>query len=122
MFNYPDSQKDFIRKKLFFFMEDKIAAVFSVILILIIIFAFFGPLFSMQDPYDLSQTSILDSKLAPFSTSFSGDIFYLGTDDQGRDILSAIIFGLRLSLLVGISSVIISMVFGASLGVLSAFF
>ena len=122
MFNTDYFVSPALKEKFGFFYEDKTAVLFSLILSLIITLAILGPFFSMQDPYDLAQTSILDSKLAPGSNSLSGNTFYLGTDEQGRDILSAIIFGLRLSLLVGISSVLISMLIGASLGVISAFY
>src|SRR5205807_10156264 len=68
---------------------------------ILITLAVFAPWLAPQDPYDLSQLSIMDNKLPPASHGLAGELYVLGTDDQGRDMLSAIIYGLRLSLFVG---------------------
>tara|TARA_B110000196_G_C21059874_1_gene621832 strand:- start:16 stop:897 length:882 start_codon:yes stop_codon:yes gene_type:complete len=104
------------------FIEDKLAFIFLLILLFLIIIIIFGPLFVLQNPYDLSQLNIMDSVMPPFSLSIEEKIFYLGTDDQGRDLLSAIIYGLRISLFVGLVSVAIALVIGSSLGVIGAYF
>ncbi|TIX94779.1 MAG: ABC transporter permease, partial [Mesorhizobium sp.] len=78
-------------------------------------------LIAPQNPYDLNQLDIMDSRLPPGSQSMTGTTFWLGTDDQGRDMLSGIIYGLRISLGVGVSSALFAALFGASLGLLAAY-
>ncbi|HSN41065.1 MAG TPA: ABC transporter permease, partial [Burkholderiales bacterium] len=73
----------------------------AVLLALLLIAALLAPLILAQDPYDLAQLDILDSGLAPGAADMDGRIHWLGTDDQGRDMLSAILYGLRISLAVG---------------------
>jgi peptide/nickel transport system permease protein len=72
------------------FFDSKIAAVSLFILIVIILIALFAPWISPQNPYDLGQVDVMDSRLPPGSESFSGMIFWLGTDGAGRDMWSAI--------------------------------
>ncbi len=104
------------------YSEDKLALFFLINLIIILGLVIFGPLITLQNPYDLSQLNILDSLLPPLSQAYENNYFLLGTDDQGRDLLSAIIYGLRISLYVGCLSVIISLIVGIILGVVSAYF
>ncbi|RWO01612.1 ABC transporter permease [Mesorhizobium sp.] len=92
-----------------------------VLLTAIIGLALLAPLIAPQNPYDLNQLDIMDSRLPPGSQSMTGMIFWLGTDDQGRDMLSGIIYGLRISLGVGVSSALFAALFGASLGLLAAY-
>lgn len=84
--------------------------------------AIFASWISPQNPYDLAQLDILDSKLRPGSTGGLGQYYILGTDDQGRDLLSAIIYGLRISLLVGVGAAGISFVIGSMAGLVAAYF
>ncbi|MDA8637484.1 ABC transporter permease [Rhodospirillales bacterium] len=104
------------------YFENKIAAGALFVLIGIIFIAIFAPLISPQDPYDLSSVSVLDSKMPPGSQHFDGWTFYLGTDGAGRDLLSAIFYGLRISLGVGIVSGVIALVIGAAIGMIAAYF
>lgn len=104
------------------YAEDKLAFLFFIILFLLLLLVSVGPYFTLQNPYDLAQLDIMDSLLPPMSKSFGNDLFYLGTDDQGRDLLSAIIYGLRISLFVGLLSVFISLIIGIVLGIVSAYF
>lgn len=104
------------------YAEDKLAFLFFIILFLLLLLVLVGPYFTLQNPYDLAQLDIMDSLLPPMSKSFGNDLFYLGTDDQGRDLLSAIIYGLRISLFVGLLSVFISLIIGIVLGIVSAYF
>lgn len=98
------------------------SALFAALLIgLIIIAAFAAPLLAAQNPYDLQQLSIIDGQLAPGAQSSSGILFWLGSDDQGRDMLSAILYGLRISLGVGFVSVFFAAIIGGSLGLLAAY-
>lgn len=97
-------------------------AAFAVTLILALL-AVFAELVAPQNPYDLAQLDIMDGMLPPGGTTFDGGTTYhLGTDQQGRDMLSAIIFGLRMSLGVGAMSTLIALTLGMSIGVLAAYF
>jgi peptide/nickel transport system permease protein len=88
---------------------------------LVVVAAIFAPLITPQDPYDLAKLDILDSRLPPGSSSFDGKPYLLGTDGQGRDMLSAMIYGLRTSLTVGLASGAIAAVVGTALGLLAAY-
>ena len=103
------------------YMEDRLAAGAFFIVIIVILIAVLAPLISIQNPYDLAQINILDNRLPPGSESMDGKIYLLGTDDQGRDMLSAIFYGLRISLFVGIISGVLSMMLGTILGVMGAY-
>jgi peptide/nickel transport system permease protein len=81
-----------------------------------------APLISPQDPYDLRQIDILDSRLPPGGQSMAGMTFWLGTDGQGRDMLSAMFYGLRTSLFVGAMSGIFALVIGMCVGLSAAYF
>jgi peptide/nickel transport system permease protein len=90
-------------------------------LLLILAAALFAPLISPQNPYDLAQLDIMDGKLAPGAKSGAGWIFLLGSDDQGRDMLSAIFHGLRISLGVGVSATVAALAIGVVLGLIAAY-
>jgi peptide/nickel transport system permease protein len=92
------------------------------IVLLMVVGAVLAPLIAPQDPYDLAQLSILDSRLPPMSRGADGMVFLLGTDDQGRDIFSAILYGLRISLAVAAIATMIAAAFGVMVGLLSAYF
>ena len=97
-------------------------AIFGLALLGVILFlALFAPLISPQNPYDLAQLDVMDSRLPPGSPSPSGGTFWLGTDDQGRDMLSAIFYGLRISLGVGIVSTVLALVIGLAMGLTAAY-
>jgi peptide/nickel transport system permease protein len=98
-------------------------AVFGLALLgLILMIAIMAPLISPQNPYDLAQLDVVDGRLPPGSPSASGATFWLGSDDQGRDMLSAIFYGLRVSLTVGIASTVIALALGLALGLAAAYF
>jgi peptide/nickel transport system permease protein len=103
------------------FAESPVAVTALALVVLLIALALLAPWVAPQNPYDLAQLSIMDNKLPPGSRGFAGQLFALGTDDQGRDMLSAIIYGLRLSLFVAITSTAIALVLGASIGVVAAY-
>ena len=98
----------------------------TLISILLLIFiascAIFAPLIAPTNPYDLSVVSIMDSRLAPGEQMFNGTVAWLGTDGAGRDVLSAIIYGLRTSLVVAISSALIALTVGLVVGLIAAYF
>ncbi|MFZ6871856.1 ABC transporter permease [Undibacterium sp. Di27W] len=104
------------------FFASRIASLGSVILLLLILLAIFAPLISPQNPYDLMALDVMDSRLEPGKLSADGKhSFLLGTDEQGRDMLSAIFYGLRISLIVGFSSTVIALAIGLSLGLLAGY-
>jgi peptide/nickel transport system permease protein len=82
--------------------------------------AIFASWIAPQNPYDLAQLDIMDGRLPPGSKSLAGYTYILGTDDQGRDMFSGMLFGLRISLAVGVGSAIFAAIVGTSLGLLSA--
>jgi peptide/nickel transport system permease protein len=103
------------------FAESRVAMAALALIVLLLVLAILAPWVAPQNPYDLSQLSIMDNKLPPLSHGFSGQLYVLGTDDQGRDMLSAIIFGLRLSLTVAIVATSTALVLGACVGLLAAY-
>jgi peptide/nickel transport system permease protein len=104
------------------FAESKLAVAGLALLVALIVLAITAPLISPQNPYDLAQLDVLDSKLAPGEHSSSGKTYWLGTDDQGRDMLSGIFYGLRISLSVGVASTVIALGLGLILGLAAAYF
>jgi peptide/nickel transport system permease protein len=103
------------------FFANPLAVLGVVLLMLVMVVAIFAPLISPQNPYDLAQLDIMDARLPPGSRSLAGGTYWLGTDDQGRDMLSAIFYGLRISLTVGISSTVIALAMGLALGLAAAY-
>jgi peptide/nickel transport system permease protein len=104
------------------FAESKLALVGLAMLLLVVAIAIFAPFISPQNPYDLAQIDLMDSKLAPGEKSPADKTYLLGTDDQGRDMLSAIFYGLRISLGVGVASTIVAVAIGLCFGLTAAFF
>ncbi|MPR10540.1 ABC transporter permease [Microvirga tunisiensis] len=98
------------------------ATIAAIVFLLLLLAAVFGPWLAPQDPYDLMQISIMDARLPPGSESTSGGIYWLGTDGQGRDMLSAMIYGLRTSLAVGGVSGVVALGVGTALGLIAAYF
>jgi peptide/nickel transport system permease protein len=105
------------------FAASKLALAGLALFALIVLCAVFAPLISPQNPYDLAQLDVLDSRLEPGARSGDGKLlFWLGTDDQGRDMLSAIFYGLRISIGVGVAATLCALAIGTSLGLAAAFF
>jgi peptide/nickel transport system permease protein len=104
------------------FFESRIATAAFVVLVLILFAALFAPALSPQNPYDLASLDVMDSRLEPGESSFEGDKkYYLGTDEQGRDMLSAILYGIRISVMVGVASTVIALAIGLSLGLFAGY-
>jgi peptide/nickel transport system permease protein len=104
------------------FFSDK-PAVFGLLLFIVIaVIAVLAPWLAPQNPYNLAQLNILDGGLPPGQESFDGVTYWLGTDEQGRDMLSAIMYGLRISLLVAIVSLGLAATIGVAVGVIAAYF
>jgi peptide/nickel transport system permease protein len=96
-------------------------AALAVVVVLIVLSAL-APWIAPQNPYDLTQLSIFDNMLAPGERSMEGKLYLLGTDDQGRDMLSAMFYGLKLSFFVGIVSTAAALAIGVALGITAAYF
>ena len=104
------------------FVANPVAVFGLALLTIVMLTAIFAPLISPQNPYDLAQLDVMDSRLPPGSPSPTGGTFWLGTDDQGRDMLSAIFYGLRISLSVGVIATVIALAIGLALGLIAAYF
>ncbi len=103
------------------FFESRIAATAFVVLSIIILLAILAPWITPQIPYDLVQVDVLDVRLPPGSYDFAGYTMWLGSDGAGRDLYSAILYGLRISISVGLASGVIALVIGMKVGLIAAY-
>ena len=103
------------------FAASRLALAGLIVFAFIVLIAVLAPWIAPQNPYDLAQLDIMDGRLEPGSVGGAGFTHWLGTDDQGRDMLSGIMYGLRISLMVGAGSAIVACMVGASLGMLAAY-
>jgi peptide/nickel transport system permease protein len=103
------------------FRENKIAVVALSVVVVLMLLALFASLVSPQNPYDLANLSLMDSRRPPGFVGSGGYIHLLGTDPQGRDLLSAIFYGLRISIQIGLAAGFVSLSIGAALGILAAY-
>jgi peptide/nickel transport system permease protein len=98
------------------FVASKLAVAGLIVIAMIGLLALLAPWIAPQDPYDLAHLDLLEGRLPPLSRAPGGYLYWLGTDDQGRDMLSAIFYGLRTSLAVGALSALFALLIGVSLG------
>ena len=99
-----------------------VTIVASAVVALLIFVAVLAPFVAPTNPFDPTSINLMNGFTPPMeANAFTGDVFLLGTDDQGRDLLSGIIYGLRISLFVGIMSVLLAMGIGVSLGLLAGY-
>ena len=105
----PSALREFWR----IFSRNKVAVVALLVVDVIALLAIFAPLVVPQDPYDLKSLVLRDARKAPGHVGANGMHYLLGTDSQGRDLLSAIIYGLRISLEMGLIAGAIAFVIGA---------
>ena len=103
------------------FRENWIALVALVVLGLIVLLALLAPWITPQDPYDLAQVDVLDGKLPPGEQAFAGYTMWLGSDGSGRDLYSAILYGLRISLTVGLAAGFLALIIGTAIGLIAAY-
>lgn len=103
------------------FLRSPVTMLASLVLIMLVLAALLAPWIASQDTFDPAQIDLLDSELPPVWSEGGDPRFLLGTDTQGRDMLSAIYYGLRISLMVGFASVLFALVLGVSLGLISAY-
>jgi peptide/nickel transport system permease protein len=109
--------RGFIRE----FTQDRVAVIALAMLAIIVLLALLAPWITPQDPYDLSNLVLRDARRPPGYVGSNGFTHWLGTDAQGRDLYSAILYGLRISLQVGLMAGGIAFAIGASLGTLAGF-
>lgn len=99
-----------------------VAVVALVVVLVLFAGALLAPLLASMDPFDMASLNLMNGFTPPMQpNAFTGEVFWLGTDDQGRDLLSAILYGLRVSLFVGFASVGLAMALGISLGLLAGY-
>jgi peptide/nickel transport system permease protein len=103
------------------FRHSPVALASALVAFVCLFCALFAPWVAPHNPFDLASLELKDAHLPPAWAAGGNPDYWLGTDDQGRDILSTIMYGARISLAVGIASVIFSMLIGISLGLLAGF-
>ena len=104
------------------FRKSRVTVIATIVTLVIILSSVFAPLIAPHDPFDVATLSLLDSELPPSWAEGGDPRFLLGTDNQGRDVFSVILYGSRISLAVGFISVALAMVFGIVFGLLSGYF
>jgi peptide/nickel transport system permease protein len=103
------------------FRESKVALAALAVVVLMIGVALLAPWIAPQDPYDLANLPLMDARRPPGYVGASGYTHILGTDSQGRDLFSAILYGLRISLQMGLIAGTIALTLGAALGITAAY-
>ncbi len=106
---------------LFSFIQDKTAIFSLAVLLVLLVTGLLAPVFSPYDPYDPANIDIMNSELPPSWTEDGEAAFLLGTDIQGRDLLSTMIYGLRLSILIGCGAVVLQGILGVVVGLLAGY-
>ncbi|MEP1535320.1 MAG: ABC transporter permease [Paracoccaceae bacterium] len=104
------------------FRHSPVAVLSLVILMLLVLSALFAPLIAPHDPFNPATLNLMNGFTAPMEpNAFTSEQFLLGTDDQGRDVFSAILYGMRISLFVGFSAVLFALTLGVSLGLIAGY-
>jgi peptide/nickel transport system permease protein len=104
------------------FRRSKLTMVATAVTILFFLLAILAPLIAPQNPFDPAQLQLMNSRIPPLWYADGQSPFLLGTDEQGRDVLSAILYGLRISLVVGVLGVVFSGILGIGLGLIAGYF
>ncbi|MBS3848713.1 ABC transporter permease [Devosia sp. BSSL-BM10] len=114
----------FIRdhEALYLFLRNPMAIIAAVLTVLIVAGAALAPWLVTTDPYDLASFSLIDGLLPPTWQDGGTARFVLGTDDQGRDMVSAILYGARLSLFIGFTAMALAAIIGVSVGLAAGYF
>jgi peptide/nickel transport system permease protein len=102
------------------YAENRVALLALAVVLIIVGAALAAPIFAPQDPYDLASLDLMDARRPPGFVGSNGYVHLLGTDAQGRDLFSAILYGLRISLQMGLAAGTVSLAIGALLGILAA--
>lgn len=103
------------------FRRNRLATVALAVTIVLVFVALFAPWIAPQDPYNLQTLSLMDARRPPGFVGSGGYTHILGTDAQGRDLLSAILHGLRISIEIGLAAGVIALTIGATMGVLASY-
>lgn len=117
----PVVRDSYVRQIVRSYTRNWLASVALLILLLAALMAIFAAWVTPQNPFDLAILDLMDSRLEPGSVGSGGYVHVLGTDADGRDLYSAIVYGMRLSLFIGLSSGIIALVIGSLIGLLAGF-
>lgn len=104
------------------YVESPTAVLGLVLCVIIVLAAIFAPWITPTDPYDMASLDLMDSRLRPGEVGITGITHILGTDGQGRDLYSAIVYGLRISLGVGVVAGVVALLIGTSVGLTAAYF
>ncbi|MEL6691182.1 MAG: ABC transporter permease [Pseudomonadota bacterium] len=115
--------KRFLDSDLFYsFRTSPVAVVSFIVAALLVLSAVFAPFVAPTNPFDPASLNLMNGFTAPMAPNdFTGESFFMGTDDQGRDVFSTILYGMRISLFVGFAAVLFAMVLGIFLGLLSGY-
>ncbi|MEP6841376.1 MAG: ABC transporter permease [Bradyrhizobium sp.] len=103
------------------FRRSKLTMVAAAVTILFFLLAIFAPVMSVQNPFDPAQLQLMNSRISPLWTADGQSPFLLGTDEQGRDMFSAILYGLRVSLTVGVLGMLFAGALGITLGLTAGY-
>jgi peptide/nickel transport system permease protein len=103
------------------FRHSPVAMVAALVAFVMVFAAAFAQWVAPHNPFDLATINLMDASLPPAWEAQGNPKFWLGTDDQGRDVFSAILFGMRISLMIGLASVVLSVILGVGLGLLSGY-
>ncbi len=104
------------------YRTNPVAVISSVVFVLLGLAALFAPLIAPTNPFDAGSLNLMNGFTPPFSENqFTGDYFFLGSDDQGRDLVSAMLYGMRISLMVGLLAVGLAMILGVTLGLIAGY-
>ncbi len=106
---------------LYSFKRDKVAIFSFLVLALLLMMALFAPVLAPYDPYDTTSIDIMDSEIPPSWMADGDSRFFLGTDIQGRDLVSTMLYGLRTSVLIGIGAVFLQAIIGIGVGLISGY-
>ena len=104
-----------------YFFRDPVAYISFFILLILFVSAFAAPLIAPHNPYDPTTIDIMDSELPPVWASEGSTRFLLGTDDMGRDMLSTMLYGMRISIIIGLGAVLLQAMIGIVVGLLSGY-
>jgi peptide/nickel transport system permease protein len=103
------------------FRRSKLTMIAAAVTVMFFLVAIFAPVLSVQDPFDPAQLQLMNSRIPPLWQADGQSPFLLGTDEQGRDVLSAILYGMRISLAVGVLGVLFSGALGILLGLIAGY-
>ena len=106
----------------YMFRRSPVAIVSFTVVAILVLAAVFAPLIAPHDPFNPASLNLMNGFTPPSTpNAFTGDTFFLGTDDQGRDVFSTILYGMRISLFVGFAAVMFAMVLGVLLGLIAGY-